>query len=266
MPSKDTNQVESSPLVRKKRSKGRKKPSKFLGRTFLGAPGQELDNKVDQIDTEDEDYIPTDELLNITTTNTDTVLSEIWNAIESQAEIVMGVRTPLNSDIDYGIPYFRILHASKRVMQKACPKAYVPPSFFDIATQVFIQVLMKRFAYEVPNANLPGFDRIMKALNNCVEEIPVFPFITPDSGGNASCNESAWGHGEFENYNASLELNISQSYVGLDRDPMIETAWKIFDAAVAYCYPYFQVSSFNDHHRFVAWILPLFNGDIMNVW
>ena len=267
----ETNEMHSSHLIRKKRAKTAKrrpKPSRQFGRTFLGAPGQELDNKVDQIDPEDEDYIPSDLLLNITQTNTDTVLSEIWNAIESWAEIVMGFRENNTGDIDYGIPYFRLLHASKRVMQKACPKEYVPSTFFEIATQVFIQVNIKRFALEIPNANLPGFDRIMKALNQCIEEIPIFPFVRPGfpEGTNASCNDSLWGHGEFENYNASLELNVTESYIGLDRDPMIETMWKIFDAAVAYCYPYFEVSSFNDHHRFVAWILPLFHGEIMRVW
>ncbi|CAG7829683.1 unnamed protein product [Allacma fusca] len=236
------------------------------GRTFLGLSGQILDREVTKLTAEDEDYM--DEALfgNMTVSSSETILSEVWNYIDMQAEIVMGLRKARTEDIDYGIPYFQLLHLSKKVMQKVCPAEYVKPGFFEVAVQTFIQVQVKHFIYEEPNANKPGFDRIKTGLQKCAEGVETFPFKLPSEGNN-SCTPNSTLGGQFIMFiNQSMEVNVTGGFVGLDRDPIIETVWKIFFTVTSFCFPYFKDASYNDHHRYISWMSSLFMNGIHDIW
>jgi hypothetical protein len=150
----------------------------------------------------------------------------------------------------------------------------VQPGFFDVAVQTFIQVQVKRFIYEEPNANLPGFIRISNALEKCQANITTFPFVVPSMGSNYSCYPNLTLGGQFQMYNSTNELNITEEFIGLDRDPIIETVWKIIFATTSFCFPYFEAEraadgsspSFNDHHRYISWMSSLFMNGIHDVW
>ncbi|CAL8095199.1 unnamed protein product [Orchesella dallaii] len=238
---------------------------------------------------DDEDYF------NATGNNTKTIESpsvatELWNQIDMELNEILGLSKPTNSDetgrsdnpgmenpkttrrrkgrsanvdtlaqlnLTYKNPVYEFLEISKRIMKKTCPPYYVKPTFLDLAIGSFIRIQQVHYKFPENTFKHSGFLRVLEALKSCEANATQINFTSPGCDGKVSGNMSVYG--EF------IELHITRVQSPLDRDPIIETTWKVFFNAHSICYHSFN-KLYNDHHRFTTWMMPLFQNGINDLW
>lgn len=182
------------------------------------------------------------------------IIDQLWKYQRKSIREQLKIKTPddlIIFESNTSSKASQLLFITRDVMKKICPLQ--KPEYFDMITDVFLQIQKKIFRWKEPYVKTLDFKRIEAALTACRESAK--PLVTSGK----SCTETP------EASPAPALVPMPKTLKSDGYEPIIESVWKILVSAHSFCYKNFN-QFFNDHHKFTTIMFPFFTNEIHHHW